>query len=606
MADSTTSLSGRPRVSDEETARVRVAVITLPGAADQQPGDSAARLAESLRALPNARYAAFRRHALHLPLLGDGATYDTMRLEGERSDGTGVEVFEVYWADLARAATGLRKWLSSAQAFSVRLLVLPIVLLNVILLSALVAPMLIRLLSESAAVVASTLMGIVTASVALAVFRGTVRKTRLAWRALSIAAASLGGGVAGFAVAQIVGPARLPVLTAAEWWLTAWLLFHLALRKYDRVVPGALRVGHLLYVGCAATFAWCLALGGEHPARYYPGSTAHPMSIVALGLVEQGTLWTAQLVWVALRSIGFLVWLLALATAAIGFVAARRNASRGRLALALLSLGTLLLAMAVWVGAYSAVAPRSGAFQCLVPSIAALPDWLERRVLVASALVPCPGQSSGGGYFRMLFVIGAGSGVVATLVLAGLGVILLLWTDLVESATWLLWIAAFVIPPVFTVAVHAHVGAFLPFSFEAAEPLTVDAIGEIAAVTALVAVLIALVAAFRRPALDRVWNAYDDGAALPEDGELRARLAERYVSLLRYIAQAGTNAVIVVARGGCLTQLTKEAEGTAGDLGVPLLTMETSPRRRPWSGVSPESAERLDELITRDRDGMTA
>ena len=559
----------------------------------------------------------------------------------------------MYWADLSRVATGplgffgglyqlllhlaelgrqavddaayehrdsrTWRWLSNMQAYAVRLLVLPIVLLNAILLCGALAPVLVRTLSNSAALGASSVLGgIIGVVVAYALFRNAMSRGRALWIAVPLVALALGAGL-GFVLGEIAGPTGLLVVAAVEWWLAAWALLHFVFRAYDRVRPGALWVGHLLYALCFGIFVWSLAMsGGDHRAIYYAGVTIAPSSIVSLGRVEQATLWTIQLVWVALRLCWFLLCFFAVATATLGIVAIRLNGKAtdhavadarrargraalrtGRLALALSALGFMLLTIVIWIGAFSYTAGKSDAFQCLAPSIAPLPSWLEQRVPEANQLAawldspampadsPCPGQPSIREYFRALFVLSVSTGLVATLALTGVALLLLLWMalpsilteggeakdqsnaaakrmgawlsrglDSTSAATWLLWFAIFVIPPLFTYGGHM---AFLPgelnSAVQEAEHLTVSTIGAIAAVTASATLLIGATLKFGGSALDVVLDVDNYLRALPGDGTPRARIAERYVSLLRRIAASGTGgdpgpryrAVVIVA-----------------------------------------------------------
>jgi len=656
-------------------SRARIAIITVQGDVKQQRGAFAVDVASLLQSLPDARYSRFHEHPVYLPLhpveiadrekalcssveatpisdpacvahesmrmrlvaykgAGEQAAYLTTRLEGQRSDGTRVDVFDVYSADLLRIAKGpwaffgalyqlvlqvadlgrqavddaarehrgsrTWRWISRMQAYAVRLLVLPIALLTAILLLGSLGPVVVRLLSDTAPVIASAMLGgIIGGAVAYALFHKTIVET-LFERGLSrsaippVALIILGGGL-GVALEKIAGPSQRPILTAVEWWLTGWALAHLVFRQYDRVRPGALWLGHLLYFACAAGFMWCLAASGaQHRAIYYPGAAVNLLPTAALGSVEQATLWTIQVEWVSLRALWFMLCFLAVVIALAGYVAtrmhgdsgdtaaadARRGRARtalrtGRLVLAWSSIGVLLFTMVLWAGVFPYVARKSSAFQCLTLSIAPLPDWLERRVpepvAFSSSLQlppmaaesPCPGQPSVQQYFGVLFVLTMSCGLVGTLALAGAGLLLPSFSrgsDTTSAVAWLLWIAIFVIPPASVVGLHGSslidLPPFLASGFRTAQRLTTLNIGTIAAVTAAAAVLIAIVANVGSSRLGAMLSVDNYLRALPGDDTPRARIAERYVSLLRHIASVGIDdeeptpytGVVIVAR----------------------------------------------------------
>jgi hypothetical protein len=111
----------------------KVAVVAVHGVADQTPSSSARSIADLLCADPQGRYTEFTEVPLRIPRkpmeaggepaepalrymhgqLVDyvnndaGSVYETIRLEGKGRDGKpGVDVYEVYWADLSRIGEG--------------------------------------------------------------------------------------------------------------------------------------------------------------------------------------------------------------------------------------------------------------------------------------------------------------------------------------------------------------------------------------------------------------------------------------------------------------------------------------------------------------------
>jgi hypothetical protein len=583
----------------------RIAVVAVPDADNQQPGEAATTVARMLLAPRSAPYSYITRSKLQFPLAPvfeppstdsqahdamttrlagyrgspQKSSYRTPRLSTVRSDGTEVDVLEVHWADLSGSASGpiasitailrllvqlpdlgrhaihdaanthrgsvIWRWLSNAHASAAALLVLPIVLLNAILVCGSLAPAIARKLSSPAAVSISVL-----------------------------------------------------------WWLFVWAMFHFAFARYDRVREGALWTGHLLFACVFATFVWCLAASsGAHQAVYYAGATIPTGTITALGRVEQATLWTIQLIWVALRALWFLLCFIAIATAVLGAIAirlqaqgkdsaaflARRARDRaalrtGRLTLAVPAVSIMLLTVAVWVGGFSYVAAKSHAFQCLTPSIAPLPSILERRVpeplqfatwLSAPVMPndsPCPGRPSVLEYFRALSVLSVSGGFVVTLTLVAAALLILMWTATRgvlamkrstsdrdnDTVTWLLWIAIFVVPPLFTYGGHvAFALDSLNSAIDTAESLTMLTIRPIAVLAAIAIVVVPIILKRRGSGLDVALGLVNYLRTIPANATPRARIAERYVSLLRELATSGTgdhagpryDAVVIVANG---------------------------------------------------------
>jgi hypothetical protein len=139
--------------------------------------------------------------------------------------------------------------------------------------------------------------------------------------------------------------------------------------------------------------------------------------------------------------------------------------------------------------------------------------------------------------------------------------------DATSIVTGLFWIAAFVVPPLFAMAVTTRERGWIAWP-----PLVVTALDWLAGATALLltvggsavvafaAVLVTGIAKFGGTALDVVLDVDNYLRATPADAPPRARIAERYVSLLRHLAaeQPGReryDAVIVVAHslGGLIS-----------------------------------------------------
>jgi len=177
---------------------------------------------------------------------------------------------------------------------------------------------------------------------------------------------------------------------------------------------------------------------------------------------------------------------------------------------------------------------------------------------------PCPGRPSIQQYFQVLLVLTVGSGLVVTLALSGLGSLLLLRVTLpslsasdasgrmrgwraslfrglgsTSAVTWLLWIAIFVIPPVGVVGLHGPFPPFLAAGLHAAQRFTISTIGVIAI---LATVMIASITMLGGSVLDVMLSLDNYLRTLPDDEAPQARIVERYVSLLRHIASAGTTA----------------------------------------------------------------
>src|SRR5229473_7684292 len=387
-----------------------------------------------------------------------------------------VHIYECYWADLSRPkntilsffqglyqmlfhlgslsrlaiSTGAdaaenrdRKvwaWLDKTQCWAVRVLTLPIPILNLILLIALFGA-LPHLVAEAqwargAAVVSAALLGLL----ACAIVSRWMPATRwpLTWAAIPLVFA------AGFAsVAWLVAWRMSPwSLLAVEGWVLGAGIVYLSVSSYDEVRDGANEVAWTLYGASLGTFLAILCLIREHK---------NP--------IEQATLWMMQIVLAALHFSWMLLVLFALVTLCLGSWAwrslpdgperARAKAAvrTSRFALAMPTLGILIVSLAFWSGLFvKATKTKLASDRCSQSSVAtklfnnAIPKPLRSpKIMVGFVLdeeyaqkyldlEACPNGMTPNDYFQAVLVWSATPAFPLVLVVLSTGAfLLLLW-----------------------------------------------------------------------------------------------------------------------------------------------------------------------------------
>jgi hypothetical protein len=579
----------------------------------------------------------------------DGDTYVTARLEGKRAANApggeaNVHVYEAYWADLARPQNSLLSFFQALfqlllhlgslsrltidasaaenvtwiwrvyrtmQKYAVRMLQIPIPLLNVILFIAAFSVLPRQLVDPYSCkcpfwlpLVGGGIAGLV-AGFLLARHRQPwwfVARGPLRWALMPVAAATLGVGLAAGLVTWLVSACSLAAL---EWWLVGAALFKYVLDKYDDIRAGTKEVGWGLYA--LAFIVFCVNLRSATSATF-----------PAEAFLSQTVLWTMQCIMVALRISWIGLFSFAFLACAFGSLAwrtlpaasperarARAAVRTSRLALALPTLLVLLLVIFLWGGVFhwattTHLFPRQLFAEELVPSLPPGGAWLkificdpaDVKTLVPRLFRDAKGQTierpaSPNDYFAASLVWSVGPGLTFTLVLMVLGFFLLTWwalpavltetfpprdrhgpprsstndqslhlglwlsrgLDATSIVTVLIWSAIFLVPSSFFFLTRLKVGLCEIKTMNCWSDFIVDHTGRL---TASLAVL-ALIVRYSSSALGIVLDVDNYLRGTPAWATPRAKIAERYVSLLRYIAgyrgpdRRGYDSVVIVA-----------------------------------------------------------
>lgn len=326
---------------------------------------------------------------------GDPATHARARAQK-----TEVHLYEMYWADLSRPkntilsffqglyqllfhvgslsrlaiSTGLEaaenrdrkpwKWLNWTQTWAVRILTLPIPILNLILLISLVGTLPHLIYGDEwvrrAAIVSSAVLGLIACGVASQWLPAT--RWPLTWVAIPLGFAIGFSGLCCLLV-HFITPWSL---LALEGWILGAGFLYLSVGSYDEVRDGAKEVAWALYGLSAGLFLVMLFVIRNHTTP-----------------LEQATLWMMQIVLAELRASWFLLIIFAFATLLLGSKAwrslPRDSAERARakaavrssrFALALPALGILIVTLALWSGLFVKTSDRPACPNCPSTSLA--------------------------------------------------------------------------------------------------------------------------------------------------------------------------------------------------------------------------------------------
>jgi len=530
---------------------------------------------------------------------------------GESAKGqtkTEVDIYECYWADLSRPkntilsffqglyqllfhlgslsrlaiSTGadaaenrdrkVWKWLDWTQLWAVRILTLPIPILNLILFISLFGALphpLSEYWARVGTVVSAALLGLLVCAIASRWMRAT--PWPITWTAIPFVFAAASGSLA-WLIASKISPWSLLALMG---WLLGAGIVYLSVSSYDDVRDGAKEVAWTLYGVSLATFAGILWLIREH---------RNP--------IEQATLWMVQFVLAALRSSWAFLFLFAFVALVLGSVAwrsipagpgrarARAAVRTSRFALALPALGILIVTLALWSGLFvkttksnqskekcyqSSLATRL--FNRAIPTLLDLPGDFgglfldEKDAQSYLGPVTCPEGMPPNDYFQSVLVWSATPAFPVVLAALSTSVfLLLLWllpsvltemkpprgSDNASSrrmGAWLsrgldataigfalMWTAAFFLPVLFLIL---HEWKKIGLSdLDAPTAVILQWLGLI---TGSVAVL-ASVAKSGASVLGIILDVDNYLRTSPKEKTPRARIMERYVSLLRYLA----------------------------------------------------------------------
>ncbi|AHG89061.1 hypothetical protein J421_1524 [Gemmatirosa kalamazoonensis] len=330
------------------------------------------------------------------------SVHETRRLVARRrtpgAPPVGVHVYESYWADLSRLQSGVLqtigalyqllfhlghlgqqvldftylengggtwRWSSRAYTAAVRLLSLPIALLNLVALVAVLAvvprALIPTALDDVLLAAAAGLVGTAGAAYALWRVARARNAARLEWRAPSQRAWVIAPPVGcAIAVAAELALAATPLgddgALAIVWWLACAVPFLALVAGYERVRPGAKLVGAAAYgVAFAAFVAFLGTFAAHAPTR------AHA--------VEYAALWTTRLTFATLGASLVVTGLGAIVSAAAAWVGVRLLPRRtpaerarraraadacatARLTLSIPFIGFLSVTMVLWSGVF--------------------------------------------------------------------------------------------------------------------------------------------------------------------------------------------------------------------------------------------------------------
>jgi hypothetical protein len=572
----------------------------------------------------------------------DATAYRTARLAGKRTwkddsgadQAIGVDVYEMYWADLSRPKQTLLsffqalyqllfhlaslsrlaistsfenrddwRWraLDWTQGWAIRMLTLPVPILSLLLLISLLGALPHSLTTDStaqkAAIGAAAFLGLLI----YAVLSRKLPATRHPWTwvLLPLAFVILLTGIGALLVDVLDAPAR--VILAFEGLLLGSVVLYLSVDSYDEVRDGTWETTLILWVLWIIPFA-VLLFG--HPA--IP--------------VEQITLWMMQVILAALRVSWILLFGFAFAAFVLGELSwrkIRRNEKKredggenrcararaairtGRLALALPTMGVLIVTLALFgIIFVKTTTNKQGSppiaerlFGESIKAPLSPPYWLGWLMLDQEGASKYldgplrPDSMSPNEYFKGILVWSATPAfpIILALLLCGL-LLMILWVtpsiysekhpprrsdnksskrlgswlsrglDASKISAMLVWFAAFAVPAVL-VSWTEFQNVSDPRKIFA--PWLIHATAIILLWMGGVAGSLAILASFAKSgssALGIILDVDNYLRTSPKDATPRARILERYVSLLRYLSNyrnpvdgKGYDRVVIVA-----------------------------------------------------------
>jgi hypothetical protein len=545
----------------------------------------------------------------------DGDAYITTRLEGKRSaeapgGEANVHIYEVLWADLAspnntilsfflalfqlilhlgslsRLAidTGAAENTGSlwqiylaSQRYAVRMLQIFIPLAKVILLIVLFSciPALLDATKDSPgfSVVIFGLAGAVLSFLILSRAHKPVTVQPWLWAILVLIPAALGAAI-GFLASHLGTPAAAGSI--ACWLFLGIPLLFYVLHKYEGVRKGVEITGWVVYGVCFLIFAGYL---------YF-----NPAGVSQELVVPQATFWTVEWVVAAIRTSWLFLLLFAFLALALGSLAwrsqkdlpkrarARAAVRTSRFALALPAVLFLLITSMLWDSMFFIAKKVQTPFfdpKVLCPPFGG--NWLLHL-----HVIPDPKNlPSTGDYLQGVLAWSVGYQLPITLGLFTLALFLLIWWALpaaiterfplrdqkepprsstnlesVRLGTWLsrgldatsvviflFWCAIFLAPPAFYFLPHAWQCYLMEWTVHIVSGFALAASGAV----------IAAIVKYGSPMLGAVLDVDTYLRTSPPDATPRAKIVERYVSTLRYLARhrdadgRGYDSVVIVA-----------------------------------------------------------
>jgi len=321
--------------------------------------------------------------------------YESVRLKGIRSAPGGqpaiaVDIYEMYWADLAKRNNsavrffmslyqllihlsslgrtaidhvalehaGSIPWLLLQRSYNYATRVLTLGMFNLlVLLPAVVFAPITEMLGGAEVEVATAVLAVAAAGVAGLLMRycRPLFGDRQGFFFLSFAAVVGGAGAGGAAAAQRFFATHnhaSSVVLAIAWWAAAFVVIYFFIfKKYDQVRAGAKETGLFSMVAVAIGFLLCLLFAGQLPSQAgQVYDAAAFMMIQYIFLVLRG-------LWVALLLLALFAWTVEFICIRCTKVKEERARARaafrtGRLALAVPTALLLLLTMFAYTGAF--------------------------------------------------------------------------------------------------------------------------------------------------------------------------------------------------------------------------------------------------------------
>jgi hypothetical protein len=478
-----------------------------------------------------------------------------------------------------------KRWtrLVKYQELAVRQLTVAIPLFNLVLLATFLAAMLVGIAGDTGSpnIAAATgvgsrlgiaaILGMVILLVGGAYwYAGKVRRpSTTQWWLIPIVSIFAGAGI-GYGLVSLSGQPGLVLL--GEGWIVAGFGMNALLKKYDSVRPGALASGRLIVLMTAVLFLVALIVAfQELPSRQ----------------IEYAALWTLQILNVLLSFFWTLVVLSALYAFWLGqrIVSSLRGpkCSRARAAIRTsrltlgISAGSMLgILVIVWSGFTAWGVAHVHTFDCMettiFPWLRGL-DWIVADPSTIARWLGNPAQCAGTTlealtYFRAVLLMGVTSGLPVSLFLVTICVLLLTWMampsvrfegdspskctnadsekagiwlsrglDATRVITFLWWSAVFVVVLIFGIGDVLSRQVVDLEIFRVSRGLAIPILGGVGTIVAASAAAIAYgFARFGGSALDVVLDVDNYLRELPAHAPPRALIAERFVSLLRYVA----------------------------------------------------------------------
>ena len=582
----------------------------------------------------------------------DGDAYVTTRLEGKRDamapgGEAEVHIYEVLWADLARPdnsilsfllapfqlilhlgslsrlavdtgsaenAGNLWKFYLAAQRYAVRMLQIFIPLSKVVLLIVIFSCVP-ALLGEThnkvwLPIAIFCFAGIAAGFVAFRRIHKPAAMPPWIWASLALVPGTI-GAAAGVWVSKL---ASADVASSVACWLfLGGPLLFCVLRNYEDVRKGVQITGYFVYGVSFLVFAGYLLLKSAE--------------------VPQATFWTVEWVVASIRASWMLLFILAFLSLALGSLAwrlerdpakearARAAVRTSRLALALPSLLFLLITSMIWAGMFKIARMVQEPFFC--PEHISHPPggaWLQTLQLIPDLNPPLVKED----YLHFVLAWSLGFQLPITLALFALALFLLAWwalpaaftekfllrdkyepprsstnaqsvrmgawnsrgLDATSVVTFLFWFAIFLAPPAFYFWPDRW-----PSKFQA---WTIDIVQSWAAL--FTAVVLAAIVRYGSEILRTVLDVDTYLRTSPKDATPRAKIMERYVSTLRFLARhrgadgRGYDSVVIVAHslgalisGDLLRFLHKEGDPELATFG---LSGDQKPARIPITLVT--------------------